>query len=117
MAIHRESPKCYKCGGVIDGIYEDIPNFYGDTFLKWDWDGHTCPDDVIEAEKAALKAEYEDYLLRCGSCIHFASFMAEAGFCKLAECNCVCKNPKAMIDIWTDKCEKWEINPKIEPLN
>jgi hypothetical protein len=57
--------------------------------------------------------EEEDFLQRCGSCLYFITFRAEAGFCELAECNCICRNPKAMIDIWDNKCEKWVINPDI----
>lgn len=48
MAIRRESPKCPKCGVVIDAIYLDqsdlpeIQRVIGDTFLKWDWENHKC---------------------------------------------------------------------------
>ena len=61
-------------------------------------------------EEDALKKEKEDFLLCCGSCLNFSSFYAEAGFCKIADCNCVCKNPKAMIDMFDEKCEKWVVS-------
>jgi len=61
-----------------------------------------------------LKKEKEDFLKRCGSCLNFISFMGEAGFCQIAECNCLCKNPKAMIDMFDNKCDKWTINSYYE---
>ena len=67
--------------------------------------------NCLECEKEALQLEREDFLQRCGSCLNFQPFMAEAGFCKIAECNCLCKNPKAMIDMWDDRCEEWIVNP------
>jgi hypothetical protein len=69
------------------------------------------PDKTNFNEEEALQKEKEMFLLCCGSCLNFIHFMAEAGFCKIAECNCVCKNPKAMIDMFDDKCDKWIINP------
>jgi hypothetical protein len=59
-----------------------------------------------------LQEERNNFLEKCGSCLNFKFFMAEAGFCKISECNCICKNPKAMIDMWDDKCNKWIINPE-----
>jgi hypothetical protein len=56
------------------------------------------------------KQETEAFMKCCGSCINFASYMATAGFCKIAECNCICKNPKAMIDMFDTKCDKWVVN-------
>ncbi len=67
--------------------------------------------NCLECEKEALQLEREDFLQRCGSCLNFQPFMAEAGFCKIAECNCLCKNQKAMIDMWDDRCEEWIVNP------
>lgn len=57
---------------------------------------------------AELHHENQMFLMCCGSCSNFISFMAESGFCKIAECNCVCKNPKAMIDMFDKKCDKWK---------
>jgi hypothetical protein len=48
MAIIRQSPKCIKCDGIINAIYLDQSNIpelqriIGDTFLKWDYEGHKC---------------------------------------------------------------------------
>ena len=67
-------------------------------------------EELLYQQQELIK-EHQMWLTCCGSCINFMHYMAEAGFCKMAECNCVCKNPKAMISIWDDKCEKWEINP------
>jgi len=60
-----------------------------------------------------LRKEREAFLEVCGSCLNFESFIAESGFCKIAECNCVCKNPKSMIDMWDKKCVEWVENPEI----
>jgi len=67
--------------------------------------------NFFDCEQEALRLEQKDFLQRCGSCLNFAAFMAEAGFCKIEKCNCLCKNPKAMIDMWNDKCDKWVANP------
>lgn len=43
MAIHRTNPKCPNCGGEIKGKYfKPKTPFAGDTFIEWDWEGHTC---------------------------------------------------------------------------
>jgi len=48
MAVVRANPKCPKCNGVIHAIYKDqsdlplIQQIIGDTFIKWDWEGHKC---------------------------------------------------------------------------
>lgn len=60
-----------------------------------------------------LADELKGYITTCGSCINFKHFAGEAGFCGIADYNCVCKNPKAIIDMWDSKCEKWVINPKL----
>lgn len=62
-------------------------------------------------KREALRLEREDFLQRCGSCLNFSPFISEAGFCKIDNCNCICNNPKAMIDIWDNKCGKWIVNP------
>ena len=63
-----------------------------------------------EEEEAERKREYEWFLTTCGSCKNFFSLMGEAGMCKLGDNNCLCENPKAMIDMFDHKCEKWEIS-------
>lgn len=57
-----------------------------------------------------LKEEKESFLNNCGSCLKFVPFMESAGFCDIAECNCLCKNPKVIIDMFDDKCDNWAIN-------
>ena len=59
-----------------------------------------------------LKFENDDFMRICGSCDNFFTFIASAGFYKLAKSNCLCRNPKAMIDMWDKKCNKWIINPR-----
>jgi hypothetical protein len=45
---YRTQPICPKCGERIKGIYRDeskIPDMFktiGDTFIRWDWEGHKC---------------------------------------------------------------------------
>lgn len=51
--------------------------------------------------------EFKGYISTCGSCINFKHFMGEAGFCSIAEHNCVCMDPCVMIDMWDTKCDKW----------
>jgi hypothetical protein len=72
---------------------------------------HEPTQEEIEQNKIELQKEYESGLECCLSCDNFISFMAEAGFCKVAECNCICKNPKAMIDMWNKRCDKWILSP------
>lgn len=66
-----------------------------------------------EPTQGDLDDELISYLACCGSCVHFEYFHGEAGFCDIAENNCICVNPNAMIDIWDNKCEKWSIDPRI----
>lgn len=43
MALYRETPNCPKCGGRIKGVYSNRGyNFVGDTFQRWDYNGHVC---------------------------------------------------------------------------
>lgn len=56
--------------------------------------------------------ENEAFMQCCGSCINFDSYMATAGFCRISDNNCICKNPKAMIDMFDEKCDKWALNPE-----
>jgi hypothetical protein len=70
-------------------------------------------DNIFIQNEQELKKEKEEFLLLCGSCLHFHSFYAESGVCKL-EKDCVCKRKKPLIDIWNKKCEKWKLNPEYE---
>lgn len=63
--------------------------------------------DLPEYTEEDRKKENEFFLTVCGSCLHFSSFIAESGFCRMAKNNCVCQNPKSMIDMFNPKCEKW----------
>lgn len=63
----------------------------------------------LEYTKEDERLETEAFNKVCGSCTHFISLMGEAGLCSIAENNCLCKNPKVMIDMWNNKCEKHEI--------
>ena len=42
--------------------------------------------NCLDCEQEALRLEQEDFLQRCGSCLNFAPFMAEAGFFKIYDC-------------------------------
>jgi len=64
-------------------------------------------DEDIESE---CQKEREMVLGCCISCNKFISIMGEAGLCKLNDNNCICKNPKAFIDMFDAKCDKWEIS-------
>lgn len=63
-----------------------------------------------------LLLEHEYFLQVCGSCSNFLPFISESGFCKISECNCICKNPKAMIDMWDNKCNNWENSNLIKDI-
>lgn len=67
--------------------------------------------NCLVCEEKALQEEKDAFLETCGSCINFASFHATAGLCKIASCNCVYKNPKAMIDMFDNKCSSWVLDP------
>lgn len=62
----------------------------------------------IESEESA-EEERQALLLCCASCANFIRVMAEAGLCKISN-NCICKNPKAFIDMFDAKCDKWQIS-------
>jgi len=53
MALFREPQTCFKCGGTLEGKYQDqshLPapmQLIGDTFLGWDYEGHTCPVTIL----------------------------------------------------------------------
>jgi hypothetical protein len=70
-------------------------------------------------EKEEIIKETEMLNTCCGSCIHFQSLMGESGMCALNKNNCLCKNPKAMIDMFDNKCDKWvmKINISQQPPN
>lgn len=82
-------------------------NFLDDLFLGTDEDQHYHEPTLQE-----LNDEFKHLIITCGSCIHFEYFHGETGFCAIAEDNCVCNNPYAMIDIWDNKCDKWILNPR-----
>lgn len=43
MAVFREEPKCPYCGKqIMKAIYEDRPNFFGDSFSHWEQVSHIC---------------------------------------------------------------------------
>jgi len=83
-------------------------NFLDDLFLGTDED--QC---YRESTLQELNDEFKHLINTCGSCIHFEYFHGEAGFCAVAEDNCVCNNPLAMIDIWDKKCVNYFIKPLI----
>jgi hypothetical protein len=57
MAVHRIPPKCPKCKQPIKGIYRDeshLPPYQktiGDTFLRWDFEGHVCKQEIKTKEE------------------------------------------------------------------
>lgn len=59
MAVHRKNPKCHKCGGKIHGKYIHLPtmspNYVGDTFLGWDFEGHKCSETIISPKNTSMK--------------------------------------------------------------
>ena len=63
-----------------------------------------------EEQEAELEKERQAFMMCCGSCLDFVSFHATAGFCKSEENGCLCKNPKAMKDMFDPKCERWKLN-------
>ena len=43
MAVARKNPKCSDCGETIKALTVDKgKDFIGDTFFKWDFEGHRC---------------------------------------------------------------------------
>lgn len=68
MAVHRTPPKCHLCGEEYKGIYKDqsdVPTghiFVGDTFIRWDIEGHNCrykKENRPAIEKQASQAAEE----------------------------------------------------------
>jgi hypothetical protein len=74
--------------------------------LVWDETGWPIGPRYEYTEEDALK-EDEWFKTTCGSCIHFISYHAEAGFCKISELK-PC-DPKAMIDMFDPKCDNYGI--------
>ncbi len=68
--------------------------------------------EYVEPTPKDFSDEFKSIIAVCGSCANFVFFMAEAGFCGIAEDNCLCSNPKAMIDMWDKKCDEWTLNPR-----
>jgi hypothetical protein len=49
MAVFRQQPLCPDCKEPIEGIYNNSENFFGDTFLRWNWEGHKCrPENLTK---------------------------------------------------------------------
>jgi len=43
MAVYRKAPKCPKCGESYGAIHWEPEVFFcGDTFIRWDREGHVC---------------------------------------------------------------------------
>lgn len=80
-----------------------------DTFLN---DFDLPQEEYPEYTEEDLRKETEAFKTVCGSCDYFIQYMGEAGFCELAECNCLCENPNVMIDMWDKKCSRWIANPE-----
>ncbi len=45
--VYRKNPKCIFCGGKIKGVYKPTENFYGDSFIKWDYENHVCRLGIV----------------------------------------------------------------------
>lgn len=64
----RKNPKCHLCGGDINGVYKDQSDtpptlrIIGDTFLKWDFEGHICQN-----KKLGKQLEFISVIKRDGS--------------------------------------------------
>lgn len=71
------------------------------------------PQEYTEPTLKDYNDEFKNCITTCGSCANFVHFAGEAGYCSVAENNCICVNPCAMIDIWDNKCDKWEIDPRM----
>lgn len=56
MAVYREAPICPKCKEPYKGLYRDeskLPvqmRLIGDTFIRWDIEGHVCKPKKDEKE-------------------------------------------------------------------
>jgi hypothetical protein len=70
------------------------------------------PQEYTEPTLKDHNNEFKTAMTLCISCLHFNYFMAEAGFCEIAENNCICTNPAAMINMWDNKCDQWILNPR-----
>lgn len=81
---------------------------FDDLFLGNEEDQH-----YQEPTQVDMDVELISSFDMCGSCVHFQYYQGEAGFCDIAENNCICTNPKAMIDIWDNKCKKWTVSPRL----
>lgn len=58
MAVYREAPKCSECGEKYKSINKDMGNdFVGDTFIRWDVDGHIC--QMQEKGKYVNRSTYQ----------------------------------------------------------
>lgn len=63
MAVYRKPPQCPHCRQNIKAIHRKVSDtFVGDTFLRWDYQGHKCPEpepkqEPIEVELKVVKNE------------------------------------------------------------
>lgn len=80
-------------------------------------DGIFFEDSKIEPEYTEEDTiiEIKSQLNLCMSCTSFKGFMGESGICSINKI-CICKNPKALIDMWDIKCDKWVISEKYSNL-
>lgn len=89
----------FKFNKIMSNIFDDFltNGIFDDSDLEY---GYSEED---------AKAELESGLNHCMSCINFKRFMGESGMCSINETS-ICKNPKALIDMWDIKCDNWAIN-------
>ena len=108
LLLYNEDSKRYTLFSFGDYSISECNTY---TYLTREHTHWMLQDDLPKTENEMIEIETEMFNTCCGSCSHFQSLMGEAGMCELNENNCLCKNPKAMIDMWNDKCEKWEAEP------
>lgn len=84
-----------------------------DEDCKFEHDIFALGGDNLTPEEIELDREKERlaFLECCGSCSDFVSFYADAGMCRSEEGECcLCRNPKAMKDMFDPKCSRWKYN-------
>ena len=74
--IHRDPPKCFKCGQPIKAVYEDQSDIplvlrrIGDTFLYWDFNGHKCHSESTDLNPSVKNPDHwEDIKKRIQNCL------------------------------------------------
>lgn len=63
MAVLRDAPVCTECGREIGAVFsEQTPNnlFVGDTFIRWDFEGHVCKKREKEKVLIRIERHYSD---------------------------------------------------------